>query len=68
MRRVKELLEKRVYFSGVAEVLMGQNNSKIIGVVINNHKKYEGHVLEDVFVSASLYALSMQIEKSGNRF
>ena len=47
---------------------MGQNNSKIIGVIINNHKKYEGHVLEDVFVSASLNALSLHIGKSGNRF
>ncbi len=65
VRRVQELLEKRQYMPGMASILLSQNNSRIIGVVVNDHIKYEGRVLEDVFVSASLNALLFELEKSG---
>ncbi|SDF42822.1 LacI family DNA-binding transcriptional regulator [Marvinbryantia formatexigens] len=65
VRRVQELLEKRQYIPGMAEILLAQNNSRIIGVVVNNHEKYEMHVLEDYFIASSLNYLSREIEKAG---
>jgi LacI family transcriptional regulator len=49
----------------MAATLLAQNNSRIIGVVINDHIKYEGHVLEDPFISAAINALTDEIEKAG---
>ena len=65
VKRVQKLLEERQYIPSMAGLLLAQNDSRIIGIVINNHGKYEGHVLEDPFVSASLNALSGEIEKAG---
>ncbi len=49
VKRVQELLEKRQYIPNMAGILLTQNDSKIIGVVINDHEKYEGYTLEDQF-------------------
>lgn len=65
VKRVQTLLEERQYIPSMAGILLAQNNSKIIGVVVNDHEKYEGHVLEDAFVASSLNALSTEIEKCG---
>lgn len=65
VKRVQELLEKRAYIPSMAGILLAQNNSKIIGIVVNDHEKYEGHVLEDGFISASINALSKEIDKAG---
>lgn len=65
VRRVQELLEKRQYIPNMAGILLAQNNSKIFGVVIHKHQKYEGHVLEDGFIAASLNALSEEIDNAG---
>lgn len=65
VRRVQELLEKRQYIPSMAGILLAQNSSRIIGVVVNDHIKYEGKVLEDGFVSASLNALMSELEKTG---
>lgn len=43
----------------MAGILLARNNSRIIGVVVNDHEKYEGRVLEDGFVK-----LIMKTEKS----
>ena len=51
VRRVQAALEQRQYIPSMAGILLAQNSSKIIGVVVNDHEKYEGRVLEDVFVS-----------------
>lgn len=67
VRRVQQLLEERQYIPNMAGILLAQNNSRIIGVIVNNHPKYEGHVLEDVFVASSLNYLSLEIEQS-NQF
>lgn len=40
----------------MADVLLTRNNSRIIGVVINDQVKYEGRVLEDGVVMSSLNA------------
>lgn len=64
-RRVQALLEERQYIPSMAALLLAQNDSKIIGLVINDHAKYEGHTLEDNFISASLNALLPEIERAG---
>lgn len=64
VKRVQELLEKRQYIPNMAGILLAQNDSKIIGVVINDHEKYEGHTLEDQFISASVNALAKEMEKA----
>lgn len=65
VKRVQELIEKRGYMPNMAEILLAQNDSRIIGVVVNNHEKYEGHVLEDGFIAASVNALSREIDRAG---
>lgn len=63
VKRVQALLEERRYIPSMAGILLAQNSSRIIGVVINDHEKYEGHTLEDPFIAASLNYLSSEIEK-----
>lgn len=65
VKRVQELLEEKKYIPSMAELLLAQNDSRIIGVVVNDHKKYENHVLEDIFISSSLNYLSDEIKKAG---
>ena len=64
VKRVQELLEERQYIPNMAGILLAQNDSKIVGVVINDHEKYEGHTLEDQFISASVNALAKEMEKA----
>lgn len=65
VKRVQELLEKRDYIPSMAGILLAQNNSRMIGIVVNDHEKYEGHVLEDGFISSALNALSKEINQAG---
>lgn len=65
VKRVQELIEKRGYIPSMAGILLAQNSSGIIGVVVNDHPKYEGRALEDAFISAAVNALSVEIEKAG---
>lgn len=65
IKRVQEKLQERGYIPNMAATLLAQNNSRIIGVVLNDHEKYEGHLLEDPFVSGALNALSDEMEVSG---
>ena len=58
VKRVQEELESSGYIPNMAGILLARNNSRIIGVVVNDHEKYEGKVLEDGFVSGSLNALA----------
>lgn len=65
VKRVQALLEERQYIPSMAGILLARNDSRIIGVVANNHEKYEGRVLEDAFVSASMNALLFELEQAG---
>ncbi len=65
VKRVQALLEERQYIPSMAGILLARNDSRIVGVVVNNHEKYEGKVLEDAFVSASLNALLFELENAG---
>ena len=65
VKRVQELVEEKQYIPNMAGILLAQNSSKIVGIIINDHEKYEGHVLEDAFVAASLNALSRELNRTG---
>lgn len=65
VQRVQALLEQRQYIPSMAGILLAQNSSRIIGIVVNDHEKYESHTLEDVFIASSLNNLSTEIEKNG---
>ena len=65
VKRVMERIEERQYIPNMAGILLARNSSKIIGVFINDHEKYEGHTLDDFFISSSLNHLSTEIENSG---
>ena len=65
VKRVQALLEERQYIPSMAGILLAQNSSKIIGVFVNDHEKYEGHALDDAFISSSLNYLSTEIEAHG---
>lgn len=65
VKRVQQLLEEREYIPSMAGILLAQNDSRIIGVIINDHEKYEGHALEDPFIASAVNSLSAEIEKSG---
>ena len=65
VRRVQALLEEKQYIPNMAAVLLAQNSSKIICLVIEAHIKYEDRLLEDPFISALIDRLSYEIEESG---
>ena len=65
VKRVQALLEEKEYIPSMAAILLAQNSSRIIGVFLNDHEKYEGHTLDDVFIASSLNYLSTEIEKRG---
>ena len=65
VKRVQEKLNEMGYVPNMAATLLAQNNSRIIGVVVNDHPKYEGHVLEDPYVCSALNALSNEIDNAG---
>ena len=62
IERVMALIEEKQYVPSMAAILLAQNTSQIIGVFVNDHDKYEGHTLEDFFISSSLNYLSEEIE------
>lgn len=63
-QRVMEHLEQRGYIPNMAGILMARNSSKIVGIFLNDHEKYEGHTLDDVFIASSLNFLSKELEKN----
>ncbi len=65
VKRVQQELERTGYIPNMAGILLARNNSRIIGVVVNDHVKYEGRVLEDGFVMSSLNALSHEVNHRG---
>ena len=65
VKRVQQELERSGYIPNMAGILLVRNNSRIIGVVVNDHEKYEGRVLEDGFVMSSLNALSHEVNEKG---
>lgn len=65
VKAVEQKLEERGYIPNMAATLLARNNSRIIGVVVNDHPKYEGHTFEDCFIAAAINHLSDAIEAQG---
>ena len=65
VRRVQEALERRHYIPSMAGILLAQNSSRIVGVVVNAHAKYGGQPLEDGFISSALSHLSSALQEAG---
>lgn len=65
VKAVEQKLEERGYIPNMAATLLARNDSRIIGVVVNDHTKYEGHVFEDSFIAAAVNHLSDEIETQG---
>lgn len=65
VRRVQQELERTGYIPNMAGILLARNDSRILGVVVHDHPKYEGRVLEDGFVMSSLNALCREVNRRG---
>lgn len=65
VKRVEKKLEERGYIPNMAATLLARNDSRIIGVAVNDHEKYEGRVFEDPFIASALNYLSDEIEDKG---
>lgn len=65
IKRVQELLEKKAYIPSMAGILLAQNDSRIVGIIVHDHEKYEHRALEDGFVAAALNALSAELDRAG---
>ena len=65
VKRVQQELEKTGYIPNMAGILLARNNSRILGLVVNDNAKYEGRVLEDGFVMSSVNALCREANEKG---
>lgn len=62
--KVQEKLEESGYLPNMAAVLLAQNTSKIVCIVLSNDVKYENKMIEDPFVSRMLNYLSKELAKN----
>ena len=63
VKRVQQKFESSGYIPNMAGILLARNNSRIIGVVVNDHEKYAGRVVEDGLVRSSPNALSHEVNE-----
>lgn len=63
--KVQEKLQESGYIPNMAAVLLAQNSSKIVCVVVSDHERYEGRMLEDPFVSQMINTISKELAKCG---
>lgn len=62
---VERKLEEMGYLPRQARIMMGKNPSKLVGLIINDHEKYEGHPLEDGYLSRLVNSLAIESENRG---
>ncbi len=63
--KVQEKLQESGYIPNMAAVLLAQNSSKIVCVVLADHEKYEGKMIEDPFVAGMLNVISKELAAYG---
>lgn len=63
--KVQEKLEESGYIPNMAAVLLAQNTSKIVCVILSDDVSYEGKMIEDPFVSGMLNYLSKELSQNG---
>lgn len=59
--KVQEKLQESGYIPNMAAVLLAQNSSKIVCVVVSDHERYEGKMLEDPFVTQMINSISKEL-------
>lgn len=64
VEKVQEKIEESGYLPNMAAVLLAQNTSKIVCIVLSNDVKYENKMIEDPFVSGMLNYLSKELSKN----
>ena len=64
VKRVQALLEERQYIPNMAAVLLAQNSSKIICLVIEDCVKYESNLLQDPFIATVINYLTQEMDNS----
>lgn len=62
--KVQEKIEEMGYLPNMAAVLLAQNTSKIVCIVLSNDVKYENKMIEDPFVSGMLNYLSKELTRN----
>lgn len=65
LQKVQEKLESSGYIPNMAAVLLAQNSSKIVCVMLYNDEKYENKMIEDPFIAGMLSGLSKELTKKG---
>ncbi len=65
IKKVQEKLESSGYIPNMAAVLLAQNSSKIVCVMLFNDEKYENKMIEDPFIAGMLNGLSKELSKKG---
>ena len=63
--KVQEKLQESGYIPNMAAVLLAQNSSRIVCVVVSDHERYEGHMLEDPFVTQMINTISKELSFHG---
>lgn len=63
--KVQEKLEESGYIPNMAAVLLAQNTSKIVCVILSDDISYEGKMIEDPFVCGMLNYLSKELSGNG---
>ena len=64
VEKVQEKIEESGYLPNMAAVLLAQNTSKIVCVVLSNDVKYENKMIQDPFVCGMLNYLSKELDKN----
>lgn len=59
--KVQEKLQESGYIPNMAAILLAQNSSKIVCVVLSDHERYEGRMLEDPFVTQMINTISKEL-------
>lgn len=65
VEKVQQTLEESGYIPNMAAVLLAQNSSKIVCVVLSDDVKYQRQMLKDPFVAALLNGLSKYLNQYG---
>lgn len=63
--RVLEMVKKSGYLPERAEVLLGRNPSKMIGLIVHDHPEYEGAPLENPYYARFISFLQKEVVKAG---
>jgi len=65
VEKVQECLETSGYVPNMAAILLAQNSSKIVCVLLSGNTKYDHQMLKDSFISTLLDGISKELKEYG---